>query len=70
MNLIKLISSSSIILGVSFILRFALTFALAKLLSAAELGIYSWAVTVFGILGIITNFGLDFFTFEDDIDRE
>ena len=61
MNLIKLVSSSSIILGVSFILRFALTFVLAKLLSAAELGIYSWAVTVFGILGIITNFGLDFF---------
>ena len=30
-------------------------------LTADQLGIYSWAVTVFGILGIIVNFGLDFF---------
>ena len=61
MNLFKLVSVSSIILGFSFILRFLLTIALAKYLSASQLGIYSWAVTAFGITGIIANFGLDFF---------
>lgn len=58
---IKLVSTSSLILGFSFVLRFALTIALARLLTADQLGVYSWAVTLFGILGIIVNFGLDFF---------
>jgi len=58
---IKLISVSSLILGVSFVLRFALTVTLARLLTADQLGVYSWAVTLFGILAIIVNFGLDFF---------
>jgi len=60
-NVFKLVSTSSVILGFSFVLRFALTIALARFLSADQLGVYSWAVTVFGILGIIVNFGLDFF---------
>tara|TARA_B100000795_G_scaffold119635_2_gene89040 strand:- start:2548 stop:3834 length:1287 start_codon:yes stop_codon:yes gene_type:complete len=61
MNLLKLLSSSSLTLGISFIIRFALTVLLARFLSASELGIYSWVVTVFGIAGIITNFGADLF---------
>jgi O-antigen/teichoic acid export membrane protein len=61
MNLFRLISASAIILGVSFLLRFLLTFALARILMPDQLGIYSWSVTAFGIAGIVTNFGLDFF---------
>ena len=61
MNLLKLVSSSSVILGVSFVLRFLLTLTLAKYLSASELGIYSWVVAALGFATIITNFGLDFF---------
>ena len=61
MNALKLLSTSSIVLGVSFVLRFALTVTLAKYLTSSELGVYSWAVTAFGIAGIVTNFGLDFF---------
>ena len=61
MNLLKLVSLSSLILVISFLLRFLLTIALAKYLSASQLGVYSWAVTAFGIIGIIANFGLDFF---------
>ena len=49
------------ILGVSYILRFALTFVLARFLQPEQLGVYSWSVTVFGIAVIFTNFGLDFF---------
>ena len=61
MNVFKILSASSLVLGFSFIFRFALTFVLARYLTSDELGIYSWVVTVFGIAGIITNFGLDFF---------
>lgn len=61
MNALKLLSTSSIVLGVSFLLRFGLTVVLARYLTSSELGVYSWAVTAFGILGIVTNFGLDFF---------
>ena len=61
MNLIHQLSSSSVILGFSFISRFLLTLALARYLSSDELGIYSWVITVFGFLGILTNFGLDYF---------
>lgn len=61
MNLFKLVSASSMILGVSFVLRFALTLVLARFLSPHQLGVYSWSVTAFGIAGIVTNFGLDFF---------
>ena len=55
MNLFRLISASAIILGVSFLLRFLLTFALARILMPDQLGIYSWSVTAFGIAGIVTN---------------
>ena len=34
---------------------------LARYLSSSELGVYSWVVTAFGIIGIIANYGLDFF---------
>ncbi len=61
MNLIKQLSSSSVILGFSFISRFLLTLALARNLSSDEMGIYSWVITVFGFMGILTNFGLDYF---------
>lgn len=61
MNLIQQLSASSVTLGFSFISRFLLTLALARYLSSEELGIYSWVITVFGFLGILTNFGLDYF---------
>lgn len=61
MNLIQQLSSSSAILGLSFIMRFLLTLVLARNLSADEMGIYSWVITAFGFMGILTNFGLDFF---------
>ena len=48
-------------LGLSFILRFLLTLTFARFLDPNQLGIYSWSVTAFGIMGIIVNFGLDFF---------
>jgi len=61
LNTFSLISTSSIILGFSFVLRFALTLALARFLLPEQLGIYSWSVTAFGIAGILVNLGLDFF---------
>ena len=61
MNVFRILSASSLVLGFSYIFRFALTFVLARYLTSDELGIYSWVITVFGIAGIITNFGLDFF---------
>tara|TARA_B110001450_G_scaffold245457_1_gene258510 strand:- start:5313 stop:6542 length:1230 start_codon:yes stop_codon:yes gene_type:complete len=42
-------------------MRFALTFTLARSLNSDQFGVYSWAVNAFGIIGIITNFGLDLF---------
>lgn len=61
MKLIRQFLSSSVILCLSFIIRFLLTLTLARNLSSNDLGIYSWVVTVFGFMGIITNFGLDYF---------
>ena len=61
MNLLKLLSASSLVLGLSFILRFTLTVTFARYLTSSELGVYSWVVTAFGFAGIITNYGLDFF---------
>ena len=61
MNLLKVLSASSLLLGLSFILRFILTLTFARYFTSNELGVYSWAVTVFGFAGIITNYGLDFF---------
>jgi len=61
MKLLKLLSVSSLILGISFTIRFLLTVAIAKYLNAYELGIYSWVVTVFGFAAIISSFGADHF---------
>ena len=61
MTLFKRISASSITLGLSFALRFLLTFLFARFLTPDQLGIYSWSVTAFGIASIVTNFGVDLF---------
>jgi O-antigen/teichoic acid export membrane protein len=61
MELVKRLSASSILLGISFGLRFTFTIVLAKYLSVSELGVYSWVVTIFGFATIFTNFGCDFF---------
>jgi len=61
MGILKLLSTSSLVLGMSFILRFVLTLTLARYLTSSELGVYSWTITAFGIACIITNFGLDYF---------
>jgi len=61
MNLLYILSTSSILLGISYVIRFALTFYLARALTPDQLGIYSWSVTAFGLLGIFVNFGVDFF---------
>ena len=61
MSLLKLLSASSLVLGLSFILRFTLTLTFARYLTSSELGVYSWVVTAFAFAGILTNYGLDFF---------
>ena len=61
MQYLKILSTSSILLGISYVFRFVLTFSLAKLLSSEQLGIYSWSVTAFGLLGIFVNYGVDLF---------
>ena len=48
-------------LGISLVLRLTLTFALARIVSPDQLGVYSWSVTAFGIMSIVTSFGLEFF---------
>ena len=61
MNLFKSISVSSFYLVISYILRFSLTYFIARAVSVGEMGIYSWAITAFGVLSIIIIFGQDFF---------
>ena len=61
MNFFKLLSSSSAYLGLSYVLRFAITITIAKLLTAEDLGVYSWAITAFGLISIFINFGQDNF---------
>ena len=61
MNLFKSISVSSFYLVISYILRFSLTYFIARAISVGEMGIYSWAITAFGVLSIIIIFGQDFF---------
>jgi len=60
MNIIKVLSLSSIMLGISFATRFFITLILARFLSSDQLGIYSWSVTVFGMANLLVNFGLDY----------
>ena len=61
MKFLRLISLSSAYLGLSYILRFILTITMARLLTSTDLGIYSWALTAFGLLSIFINFGQDNF---------
>lgn len=61
MSPIKLITSSSVFLGLSYVLRFLITISLARFLTSSDLGVYSWAITAFGLLSIFTNFGQDNF---------
>ena len=61
MQIIKKVSTSSLILGTSFILRFSLTFILARVLNSEQLGIYSWVISAFGVAVVVSNFGVDFF---------
>ena len=61
MELIRLLSTSSLLLCLSYIFRFSLTITIAKLLSTEEVGVYSWCLTAFGIFSIFINFGQDNF---------
>lgn len=59
--MLKSVSSSSLVLVISFGFRFVLTILLAKYLSGDGLGVYSWAVSAFGIATIFSNYGQDYF---------
>ena len=65
MNLFKSISVSSFYLVISYILRFSLTYFIARAVSVGEMGIYSWAITAFGVFSIIIIFGQDFFLLKE-----
>jgi O-antigen/teichoic acid export membrane protein len=57
---ITFITSAGII-GLSTLIRVFLTMLLAKELQPNELGDYAWSITIFGILGIIANYGSEQF---------
>lgn len=62
LNIIKKkYAQSVVVLGGSTLLRACLTLLIAKILIPSELGSYSWSISLFGILNIITNFGCEQF---------
>lgn len=60
--LLRTLSFSSIFLGLTYILRFILTFSLVKILSPTEFGYFSWVMTAFLFLSTLNLNGLDNFS--------
>ena len=55
----KVLSFSSFFLGLTYLVRFLLTFALTRLLSPEEFGYYSWIMSTFMFLSTLNLQGLD-----------